>query len=649
MAPITDPRSVITALASTFSLHPEADIGLGAALVDWLRDRNLLLILDNCEHVLDPVRSIVTDIIASCPHVATLITSRAALDVAGERVIPVPMLSMCDAVELFYDRAAAVGGPIESSDADRDAIVSICERLDGLPLAIELAASRVRALTVADVLSRLDDRFRLLTRGRHGDVEHHQTLQATVEWSYQLLSELERALFERLSVFPSGFDLHTVETVCADDMLDKSEILDLIDGLVSKSMVVADHHRTGIRYRLLETLRHYAAERRREHGDDAVSRSRHLQHYLTVGRHAYDSCASAHQAEGDATFELEWDNIRAAHSWALETADVRAGQDLLDVTGHHAFRRYRHEHEVWATQHLALGMLAPSPSSHGWAASWALLAGALDHAVELALRGIDVADAPENSDATQCWVVVASVQLASGASASASTSAANAMAAAANGADPFGQAWALSVMIEAELSGDRAAGVDRVADLPALADRVGAPSLLARASYHCGQQHLNDTGAMDPRAARDDYSHGVALAQGVGDVFMEQMNQYGVVEATTALRAQESSRVGVDALTAFRATRNWLGIWALLNDLAEWLAFVGDREAAATIYGHLEAHHHPPWDAPAVRQRRSTGLATVRTDSHVAQWMAHGAGMDRDGIVEYTIARLAGHTPPTDR
>jgi predicted ATPase/DNA-binding SARP family transcriptional activator len=643
LAPIVDAEAVVMAVDATLALQPQADMGPDQALVDWLRDRHLLLILDNCEHMLDAVRSVVTAIAAGCPRVTTLITSRAPLDVAAERVIPVPMLSMHDAVGLFCDRAAAVGGPVEFSEADRAVIVSICERLDGIPLAVELAAGRARALAVGEILQRLDDRFRLLTRGRRGDIGHHQTLRATVDWSYQLLSDLERMLFERLSVFPAGFDLAAAEVVCSGGVLAEADVVDVLDSLVAKSMVVVD----GGRYRLLETLRHYAAEHCREHENGSALNARHLDHYRAVAWHAHETCASSQQARGDHVFGLEWDNLRAAHGWAVATAKAAFAHDVVELTGDHAFRRYRHEHAAWATQNLVLGTEGSSSASFGWAALWAFLGGRVDEARDLAHRGIREASRPDDAHSAQCWVALASVQLASGDSTGARGSAANAVAAAMTGGDAFSLAWALSAVIEAALSTDPGSVAHWVSELRALAHDAGAPSLLARSAYYGGHQHMNATDA-DARTARDDYAEGFALAQSVGDVFMEQMNFYGVVDATTVLRAADSARVGHDALTHFYESRNWIGIFGLLDSLSEWLAFEGHAEVASIIYGHLEAHHHSAWDSPLVRQRRVIGLDAVRTHDDAERWMARGSVMDRDRVVTFTIARLAELIPTGD-
>ena len=224
------------------------------------------------------------------------------------------------------------------------------------------------------------------------------------------------------------------------------------------------------------------------------------------------------------------------------------------------------------------------------------------------------------------------------------------MTAASNGGDPFAQASALSAVIESALSTNRSKVGQTVAQLRELARQVGAPSLLASAAYHEGQEHLNGREDPDPRTAWHYFRQGLALATSVDDVFMEQLNLYGVVDAATALRAPEAARVGLDALTRFYDTRNWTGIWALLNVLAEWLVSEGKAEAAGVIYGHLEAHQHRPWDNQVVRQRRLNGLAAMGQYSHSERWLARGAGLGRDALVTYVIAQLTdGAARTTDR
>ena len=278
--------------------------------------------------------------------------------------------------------------------------------------AIELAASRVRSLSVTEVLNRLDDRFRLLTRGRHGGVEHHQTLRATVDWSYQLLSDAERALFVRLSVFPGGFDLAAVEAVCADEMLDQSAIVDLIDALVAKSMVVADRHRAGTRYRLLETLHDYA--RGTEPATSTRTRSA-LVTSPTTWPWSTMRMTCARPTPG------RWRRHPRHGVGQPPRRSQLGGRD----EGRRSLPRHRRadwppmpsggtdEREMWATMSESVEGPSTSATSHGWVANWALLAGDVDRALELALRGVEGAREPDDPDVTQ-WAVVASVRIRDG-------------------------------------------------------------------------------------------------------------------------------------------------------------------------------------------------------------------------------------------
>ena len=237
-------------------------MSVAESVADALRGRHSLLVLDNCEHVLDAVGELTVLVMASCPTVALLATSREPIGVPGEHVWAVPPLPpTAGGVELFCDRAAAADAAFTPSETDLAAIAEVCARLDGLPLAIELAAARVRSMTLVDLTDALHDRFRLLRGGRRGGPKRHQTLQATVQWSYQLLREDERLLFDRLAVFAGGFDVAAVEAVCSDDRVDRVDVGDLLGALVDKSMVVADRRGTHARYTLLETLRQFGEDR----------------------------------------------------------------------------------------------------------------------------------------------------------------------------------------------------------------------------------------------------------------------------------------------------------------------------------------------------------------------------------------------------
>jgi predicted ATPase/class 3 adenylate cyclase len=362
LAPVGDPDAVAPAVASTLSIRPQEGLTVVESIVDWLRGRRVLLLLDNCEHVLAHVGDLVAAIVPRCATVTVMATSREPLSVSGERVVPVAPLATSNAVALFCDRAEAVDDSLAFSATDRAAIVGICEQLDGIPLAIELAAARVRSLTPGELQQRLGDRLRLL-RARRGDSGRHTTLRATVAWSYQLLSVDERLLFDRISVFAGGFDVAAVEAICGRSPLDTSDVFDLVASLVDKSMVIADRGDDGTRYRVLETLRQFAAERLDEGGEVGALRDRHLSHYVAVAQQANRLWASRRQLDGSATFEREWDNLRAAHGWAIATTDLDAAELIVAATGRHARARGRDEHGDWAERTLGLSRRHDTPTA----------------------------------------------------------------------------------------------------------------------------------------------------------------------------------------------------------------------------------------------------------------------------------------------
>jgi predicted ATPase/class 3 adenylate cyclase len=332
LASIADPDAVDAAIAATLGARPQPGMSLTESVVDWCLGRRMLLIVDNCEHVLQPVLDLVAAIAASCPTVTTLATSREPLGVPGEQVVRIPSLAPVFGEELFMVRAAAADSTFAPSPADEAAISAICARVDGIPLAIELAAARIRSLSPVELLERLDDRFRLLRGGGRGGLERHQTLRAAVTWSYQLLPEEHQLLFDRLSVFAGGFDLRAAEAVCAGGDIDEYDVIDLIGELVDKSMVVADRGESGTRYRLLETLRQYGEERLDDRGETSTMRSAHTAHFADLVEQIYDTWCSPQQRLAEAAYEAEWDNL--ASSARLGSVDGRPRASRRDRGAH---------------------------------------------------------------------------------------------------------------------------------------------------------------------------------------------------------------------------------------------------------------------------------------------------------------------------
>ena len=304
-----------------------------ARLAIHLGDAPTLLVLDNCEHLLDAVARTTGELLAACPGLRVLATSREAVGLVGEVVLPVGPLEAADARTLFVQRATAVRPDLVLDDAASDAAAEICQRLDGLPLAIELAAARARSLPLRQIADRLDDRFRLLTSGARTSLPRQQTLRAVVDWSYDLLFDDERRLFARLAVFSGSFGLAAAESVCADELLPAEEVLDLLDRLVDKSLLVADPAPTEPRYRMLQTLWEYALERLAASGEMALLRQRHAAHHLELARAVEPLMRSGEALAVRDRLRPELENLFGALDWLVDAGDAAATLRLADDLG----------------------------------------------------------------------------------------------------------------------------------------------------------------------------------------------------------------------------------------------------------------------------------------------------------------------------
>ena len=343
LAGVRDPEAVPDALVSMFGLQVSGGASATATLVEFLRAKELLLVVDNCEHLLRPVAGLVDEVVRGCPGVRVLVTSREGLNVAGERMLGVASLDVppegagleaiaqCDAVALFVERARAVKASFALDETNADAVAQVCRRLDGIALAIELAAARVAMLTPAEVARRLDQRFRLLAGGQRTTVERHQTLRAAIDWSYELLSETEQLLLDRLSIFVGGFSLEAAEAVTVDGAIDADNVFELLATFVARSLVVADTDGDETRYRFLETIRQYAQDRLDASGDGDRMRSAHAAYFADFVEAAITNLVGRDGLEWQRRFELEFDNVLAARSWATDTPDVDIALRLVCV------------------------------------------------------------------------------------------------------------------------------------------------------------------------------------------------------------------------------------------------------------------------------------------------------------------------------
>ena len=343
LAAVADPRLVPQAVARALEVRERQGRTLTQALCDYLASTRTLVLLDNAEHLLEACAALVADFIRSCPHVRVLVTSRERLDIAGEVTYRVPSLDVPrskkklapdelltnESVRLFVDRAQSTRPHFCVTEENAATLASVCRRLDGIPLAIELAAPRLRAMSIEEMDRRLDRCLSLLTSGSRTALPRHRTLRALLDWSYDLLSADEQALLQRLSCFAGGATLQAVEHVCAGDGIEARHILDLLTPLVDKSLVMADEIAGATRYTLLETVRQYASEHARE--GDAWPRwqARHFDFYFDIADRARKSEDTANRAKWLGILDAEHDNLRAALAWsATPGADVSQGLRL---------------------------------------------------------------------------------------------------------------------------------------------------------------------------------------------------------------------------------------------------------------------------------------------------------------------------------
>ena len=326
LAPVGDPAGVRSALATALTL-PDPN-----RLAEGIGDREMLVVFHNCEHVITVAAELAEELLRRCPALRLIATSREALRVGGETVWTVPPLATDDAVRLFVDRAHAAGAPVELSDEHRATVTEICARLDGLPLAIELAAARTRAFPLAQIRARLDDRFRLLTGGSRTALPRQQTLRAVVDWSYELLFDNEQRVFERLAVFPGGCDLATAEGVCAGEDIDAADVADHLHALVDKSLIVAVTKAEDLRYTQLQTLAHYGIERLTERGDAARIRDAMANHYAALCAQSAAAYIGDGQRAWLTAIDREHDNLRAALEWAVANDDAATALTIAGGT-----------------------------------------------------------------------------------------------------------------------------------------------------------------------------------------------------------------------------------------------------------------------------------------------------------------------------
>jgi predicted ATPase/DNA-binding winged helix-turn-helix (wHTH) protein len=391
LAPVTDPAVAGHAVAGVLGVAQQPGKTITESILQSLAGRRLLLVLDNCEHLIDAVAILARDILGRCPNVSVFATSRETLSIDGECSWPVPPLPTHDgsdspAVQLFVERARAVAPDFVLGD-EGAAVGDICQQLDGIPLAIELAAARIRTMTAAEIRDRLGEIFRLLTGGSRGAAERQRSLHAALQWSYDLLPAPEQAAFTRAGVFAGGFTLTAAEAVCADG--DAASVLDLLDQLVRKSLVSVERPGKLVRYRLLEPIRQFAAEKLTASGAIAAAQLRHAHHFAADSDAQFAIWRSPHQSSTYAWLDREIGNLQAAFRFAKDCGEVEIAARIASNIGDMARFRLREDTANWAAEvvdaaralrHRRLAVLLTWAASSAW--SFGRLAEARRYAEE---------------------------------------------------------------------------------------------------------------------------------------------------------------------------------------------------------------------------------------------------------------------------
>ena len=562
LAPLADPSLISQTIASVFGLREAPKTPLIDILTNYLRGKQLLLIFDNCEHLIAACAKLSADLLRVCPQLKIIASSREALGVSGEIIYRVPSLSTPDQAQvtreaiadyestrLFVERAQSVQSYFALTYANASAVAQICQRLDGIPLALELAAARIAVFSPEEIASRLDDRFKLLTGGSRTALERHQTLSALIDWSYHLLSDEERRLFRQLSVFAGGWTFDAAEAVCSG-----LDVLNLLTQLVNKSLVMVDKQGERTRYRLPETIRQYARDKLHESREAEQARDHHLYFFLCFAEIAESKLRSSAQIEWLNRVETEYDNLRTALAWSLESGKSKSALRLAGALGYFWQLRGMSEGIKWLEDALAFADREP----RGTAAEKAQSAKALYGVGRL--RWMLLVDAQASrmmvEESLELW-------------------------------RELGDKWWTALALEHlgymfPFIGDMQTGVALFEESVSLARETGDPWLLARCLVHMAAAF---GGRLDTVAAHPIAEEAVALARRVGDksILSEGL---GVL---VSVHFQEgdltaSQRAGEERLAEARAIGDFYNLILSLGKLSSIACLQGDLVKARAYY-----------------------------------------------------------------
>ena len=579
LAPIPHSEAVTNAVGDLLGVVQQPGKTLTQSIVDALRHRALLLVIDNCEHVLDATAQLVTSMTRQCAGVRILATSREPLEVSGEHVFRLQSLTDREGAQLFRDRALAAGA---IGELNMETLTRVSHRLDGIPLAIELAAARCGTMSPEDIERRLDDRFRLLRGSRRGRIERHQSLHHTVSWSYELLQPREQHVFDRLSLFAGGFTLEAARAVAGGEEFGDVEVEETIAALVARSMVLAMDAENVTRYRLLETLRQFGEERLLASGETLVTRQRHARYFADFMKRAWAGLWSARPSFWTRAVGREYENLRVAAYAAVDLGDRESLGALMKPLYFWAWHSLRYEVGDWAEAAL---QVTPEPP----------FARAV--AIHLRFHGGRRADASRLAEGLAAWND-------SGDPDSVCISALGHMTAAMASESPEIAEWVRRAIVAAERAGNKALATllksmqvliktiagemdqaRRIAvDAYEEARLLGNPITLCEATFFMGRAHAD----VDPRMALEYFDRVIAIAE------QEGLGFYAGIAATEAaaasVRVEEANLSGARlsrALRAFIGSGDRGQLWSSAHHLVYFLLRTGRPDEARRLWQEM--------------------------------------------------------------
>jgi predicted ATPase/class 3 adenylate cyclase len=645
LGPLNTPDGLPEVLAAALAIQPRQGMTTAESVVDALRAKQLLVVLDNCEHVIGAAAQMVDAVMRACPEVRVLATSREGLGLRGERQMTVRSLDLAvESVQLFIDRARDAGGRFQVDDGTVSAISQVCTRLDGIPLALELAAARTRMMTPAEVATRLDERFRLLTGGSRTAVERHQTLRQAVDWSYDLLTPRERDILARLGVFAGGFTLEAAEAVVSGDGIDAIDVMDGIAQLIDKSLVAADREDGESRYRLLETIRQYALERLEDAGAADRVRRRHAEWCAEFIEQASLGVRGRDEVQWLARLRGELDNLRAGVTWAAEVDDADlALRQLGDLSAVSLSQRS----EGYRLCPLANVALSTSGALAHPRAAIALTMRAVDHLHRDELDGgeddareaVALIRAGTSPLTVEPWVVLMLTRVFSGVMRPRMEDLDQFIRTAETIADPYTRcsadgliaSWLFAVNEPDEALPYAESAMD-------LASRLGNPTMSSMARFALGGALMQ----RDPGRARQVLLECVDIGRQVGNNFFVGIALGRIARIGADASDPTWARQFRDAIDTAVENDDRRNISVMLDVHAQALLTTGRHEHAALLFGYVQAHarHITNPYSKSVAERGAAALSAALGTEQFEALRTRGASLELHEAIGLARAEL---------